>query len=200
MKIILCAINRNIISAWENLEHQKEYVETYHGSILDISCDAIVSPANSFGFMDGGIDLAISRFFGKQVVNKLQKKIEILHHGELLVGQAEIIPTEHDKIPYLISAPTMRVPSKLKNTVNIYLAIRAIILLIKYGKFDNGDEIKNTIKTIAIPGMGTGTGQVKPATFAGQMYKALNDFLDENIKFPNTLYEASKKNMQIITG
>ena len=29
--------------------------------------DAIVSPANSFGFMDGGIDMVYSRHFGWQM-------------------------------------------------------------------------------------------------------------------------------------
>ncbi len=31
---------------------------------LDVKCDAVVSPANSFGFMDGGIDLIYSHRFG----------------------------------------------------------------------------------------------------------------------------------------
>ena len=35
----------------------------HRGSIFDVACDAVVSPANSFGFMDGGIDaLYVDRF------------------------------------------------------------------------------------------------------------------------------------------
>lgn len=30
----------------------------HEGSILDVEGDALVSPVNSFGFMDGGIDRA----------------------------------------------------------------------------------------------------------------------------------------------
>ena len=34
------------------------------GSILEVSTDALVSPANSFGYMDGGLDLLLSEHFG----------------------------------------------------------------------------------------------------------------------------------------
>ena len=60
-----------------------------------------------------------------------------------LQGQAVIIPAYDDKTPsseelrghnegvpikYLISAPTMRVPQCVDDTVNAYLAFRAVIL------------------------------------------------------------------------
>ena len=35
-----------------------ENVTILHGDITTVACDAIVSPANSFGFMDGGLDYA----------------------------------------------------------------------------------------------------------------------------------------------
>ena len=37
-------------------------VEVVEGDLLDLGCDAIVSPANSFGDMSGGIDKAIDDF------------------------------------------------------------------------------------------------------------------------------------------
>jgi len=45
--------------------------------------------------MDGGLDQAISEFFGWHVQDRLQAKIRERHHGELLVGQGEIVATDH---------------------------------------------------------------------------------------------------------
>ena len=110
IKIILADLHKPILAAWQAIGQDKNYVTTYQGSIFEVDCDALVSPANSFGFMDGGIDMAISRFFGWQVQERLQQLIQAKYHGELLVGQADIVATDHSRIPYVIAAPTMRVP------------------------------------------------------------------------------------------
>lgn len=63
-------------------------------------------------------------------------------------GQAVIIPAYEEENPpkeedlkgcnegapikYLVSAPTMRVPQSVENTVNAYLAFRAVVLAGKY--------------------------------------------------------------------
>jgi O-acetyl-ADP-ribose deacetylase (regulator of RNase III) len=80
--------------------------------------------------MDEGLDLKISLFFGWHVQDRLQQIIRTKHHGELLVGTAEIVKTDHPRIPYLICAPTMRVPMIFEQTVNVYLAIRAVLILV----------------------------------------------------------------------
>ena len=124
MNIVLADLNDALIRSWSIICGNIENVTIHHGSIFDVRCDAIVSPANSFGFMDGGLDLQISQFFGWHVQERLQELIRTRHHGELLVGTAEIVETDYAKIPYLISAPTMRVPMILKDTVNVYLVVR----------------------------------------------------------------------------
>ena len=65
------------------------------GSILEESADAIVSPANSFGYMDGGVDLAYSRFFGFELQDRLQAYLHEHYFGELPVGSAVIIQTHY---------------------------------------------------------------------------------------------------------
>lgn len=55
--------NAALVEAWGEFAAASE-VEVSHGDIFDLSADAIVSPANSFGFMDGGIDLVHSQHFG----------------------------------------------------------------------------------------------------------------------------------------
>lgn len=118
-------------------------------NILDQDVEAVVSPANSFGFMDGGIDYAYSMFFGWGLQNRLQKKLEELPFGELLVGQSIVIPTGNEKIKYVVSAPTMRVPNVIHDMAEIYLAARSATY----------EANKAGIESLAFPGMGTGCGQ-----------------------------------------
>lgn len=168
MEIVLTAVSQRLAQAWRNSCEDLPGVSVHHGSIFDVRCDAVVSPANSFGFMDGGIDLIYSHRFGWQVQERLQKLIQTKHHGELLVGCAEIVETDNESIPYLIAASTMRVPMILKDSIHPYLAARAVLLLIKHGIFETGflkgEKISDVIQTIAFPGLGTGIGQVSASS------------------------------------
>jgi len=93
-------------------------------------CNAVVSPANSFGFMDGGLDRALSERFGWQLQERLQKIIAKRPLGELLVGEALTVDTGNRSISWLICAPTMRVPMKLRQSINAYLAMKAILVAV----------------------------------------------------------------------
>ena len=189
MKIILSGIEKDLIKSWNKFCSDLDFVEVRECSILDVECDAVVSPANSFGFMDGGIDYVYSQFFGWHVQERLKYLIQTEHHGELLVGQSEIVNTDHPKIPYLISSPTMRVPTILKDSVNPYLATRGTLLLVKNGVFKEGSLkgklISNTVETIAFPGLGTGVGDVHPDICALQMRIAFEDVILDKREFPN---------------
>ena len=204
MKIILSDINPAITDAYAKFCGDLKFVEINEESILDLSCDAVVSPANSYGFMDGGIDMAYSQFFGWGVQERLQYKILNSHHGELLVGQAEIVETNDQQIPFLIAAPTMRVPMRLENTVNIYLAARAVFLLIMHGVFDSGsfkgEAISKHIQKVAFPGLGTGVGLANPNTCAKQMRTAIDDVVLEKYSFPHSLIEAQERQQRLYRG
>jgi O-acetyl-ADP-ribose deacetylase (regulator of RNase III) len=154
MKIILTSIDEPLAGAWEKYCGDLDIVTVFHGSIFDTKPQAVVSPANSFGFMDGGIDYTYSLRFGWGLEQRLQRLIREEYDGELLVGQAAILATDDKTIPYLVSAPTMRIPTILpKATVNPYLAARAALLC----------AMKNDLESIAFPGLGTGIGEVSPA-------------------------------------
>jgi O-acetyl-ADP-ribose deacetylase (regulator of RNase III) len=90
-------------------------------SSLSRRADAVVSPANSYGFMDGGIDAPYMNHFGHEIQSRVRRQIYD-HHGELLVGVADIVETSHETIPFVIAAPTMRVPLGLRDSPNAYLA------------------------------------------------------------------------------
>jgi hypothetical protein len=138
LKIVLAAVESDLADAWERHCGDLPGVSVHRGSILHATCDAVVSPANSFGFMDGGIDLLYSGHFGWEVQDRLQELIRDRHHGELLVGAAEIVEMDSPRIPFLIAAPTMRVPMILRETVNPYLAARAALPLIRHGIVPSG--------------------------------------------------------------
>ena len=52
MKFVLTAVEEALARAWEQFCRDVTSVRVHRGSILDVDCDAVVSPANSFGFMD----------------------------------------------------------------------------------------------------------------------------------------------------
>ncbi|WP_052055348.1 macro domain-containing protein [Myxosarcina sp. GI1] len=55
----------------------------------------MVSAGNSFGLMDDGVDLAIIRYFGIDLMDKVQEYIIREFRGEQPVGTSFIIETGH---------------------------------------------------------------------------------------------------------
>lgn len=146
-----------------------DMVEIKNMSIEDVEADAIVSPANSFGVMDGGVDIIISKLIGNKTVKKLEKEIVEKWHGELPVGSAITLKCEEDsKFKYLISAPTMRIPENVIHTVNAYTAFRAALLAAI-----NEPEIE----TIVVPCFCTGWGGMTGVQAATQMKLAFDQIM-----------------------
>lgn len=203
MDIILTAVDQPLADAWKRFCGDLDFVRVHHGSIFECGCDAVVSPANSFGFMDGGIDMLYSQRFGWGVQERLQALIREKHHGELLVGAAEIVETHVEQIPYVIAAPTMRVPMILRESVNPYFAARAVLLLIQHGEFAagplEGDPIRDVVKSVAFPGLGTGVGRVGPNTCARQVRAAIDDVLLLKTPYPRTFVESQTRHQQLYT-
>lgn len=163
MNIHLCALDPTMAEAWSRHFGSQPDVSIHVGDILARKADAILSPANSFGLMDGGIDLAYVNFFGWELQDRLQETLRREHAGELPVGNAVVIPTQHGDIPYLVSAPTMRIPENIADTVNVYLAFRAALLAVK---------ASGQIRSLLSPALGTGVGTMPIERAARQMYAA----------------------------
>jgi O-acetyl-ADP-ribose deacetylase (regulator of RNase III) len=174
MRLILCDLHGTLADAWRREFAGWPEVEVRAGDLLEISADAYVSPANSYGWMDGGIDLALRDRFGHEIQDAVQERIEALG-GRLPVGEAIVVETGDDEVPYLICAPTMVVPSWVAETNHAYLAMGA--LLRAAGDFNQGHP--GAIETIGIPGLCTGTGGMPPQVAARQMRAAWEEFLGE---------------------
>ena len=155
----------SLARAWREVFEEEEGVEVLDADYFATPADAMVSPANSFGIMDGGLDLAIRDALGFEVQRRVQKLIVERHHGEMPVGAAEIVPTDHERWPFLIAAPTMRVPESVANTLNAYHAFRAILLAVKRWNETDG----RPIKSVVCPGLGTGIGHLEERRCAAQM-------------------------------
>jgi O-acetyl-ADP-ribose deacetylase (regulator of RNase III) len=198
VKIFLRDRKPELTEAWGEYFAGVAEVEVSTGDIFaDISgvrADAIVSPANSFGFMDGGIDLAYSEHFGWDLQERLQTILRSDHDGELPVGQAVIVKTHHSAIKYLISAPTMRVPMPVADTVNAYLAFRAALQAAReYNRSRPG-----AIESILCPGLGTTTGRISPERCARQMYAAYANIVLGQTWAPNLLIDIKEQHQQLI--
>ena len=180
MLITLCDVQPDIVDAWRRYLPQKleGSVEVLRESIIHVKVDAVTSPANSFGFMDGGLDALYTQYFGPQLQQRLQRMIREKADGELLVGQALQVETGYPPIPWCICAPTMRVPRALETAEPSYLATRAAVRC----------ALLAGLNSLAIPGMGTGTGGLHPQRAARAMMHAIHDALFPR-PFPASLAE-----------
>ena len=177
LRIVLTATDPRLAGAWRRHCARLDAVELHEGSILEADCDAVVSPANSFGTMQGGIDALYCRTFGWHLQDQLQDVIAEHHGGELVVGLAEILETGSPVTPFVIAAPTMRVPMILDDGNNAYLAASAVLRLVLEGTFRRGAHagraVRERVRRVAFPGLGTGTGGLDPDECAAQVAEAI---------------------------
>ncbi|WP_212002037.1 macro domain-containing protein [Chitinophaga sp. HK235] len=185
MKYLLVDTNPKLIQAWQEFFTEAADVTIIEGDITRIKADAIVSPANSFGFMDGSLDHALSERLGWDLEKKLQQIIKNLPEGELLIGSALTLETGDPEIPFLISAPTMRIPTNfnIDTSINAYLAMKAILL--------HANKHPD-IESVAIPGLCTGVGRMQPIICARQMHFAYQEIVLGKKQDFNNFGEAQK--------
>ena len=175
MKLILVDPNAGVCAAWQEYFKslpEVEIINDYFESLPEFDC--MVSAANSFGLMDGGVDAAIMRYFGDDLMLAVQQRIIEEYFGEQPVGTSMIVETGHPKHPYLAHTPTMRVPMVIAHTDNVYLAMLAMLREVAH----HNQSTARKIETVACPGLGTATGQVLYREAARQMELAYRNFLN----------------------
>jgi O-acetyl-ADP-ribose deacetylase (regulator of RNase III) len=149
-------------------------VEVVEGNLLDLACDGIVSPANSFGDMGGGLDKAIDDFHGGAAQKALMDAIAEHFLGELPVGMALLVELPGRHLPFVVAAPTMRIPGSVASTLNAYLSMRAALVAVRRHNAAGG----RLIRSLAVPGLCTGVGGMLPAEAAGQMRAAYDSVVE----------------------
>ncbi len=185
MKIYLSAREDDLFRAWKLHCAEYDFVTVTKQDIMIIDAEAIVSPANSFGFMTGGIDLHYKNYFGQYIEDDLRTKINLEFNADLCVGQATSVkvfnPPPTIKYKYMIAAPTMRMPECVAHTINSFLAAKAALI----------EANKLKVESIVFPGLGTGTGGMLPEDCAKQVRAAIKYVLMDGIPYggPGSLYE-----------
>lgn len=163
-----------LCNAWKKEFSDSSEVEILCGYFQDVeSFDCMVSAANSFGLMDGGVDLAIINFFGPKLEKHIQQHILKEYFGEQPVGTSFLAKTGNSKHPFVAHTPTMRVPMDISKTDHVYLAMKAMLEAIwKH----NLADIQTPIRKVLCPGLGTSTGRVPVSEAARQMRLAYKNF------------------------
>ena len=180
MQIYLLDINPEMTDAWNKyfkctgVNIVNKDFKTFITEHQDM--EAIVSPANSFGLMDGGYDKAIIDYYGPQLMEHVQYAILNRWYGEQPVGTSMSIPIANRVYvkeiagkkdlfhPILIHTPTMRTPEVIEDPRIIYQCMRTTLL----------EAIYQEVESIVIPAFGGCTGKVDHDTVANMMFLAYN--------------------------
>jgi O-acetyl-ADP-ribose deacetylase (regulator of RNase III) len=174
MRLILVDRGREFCDVLRWRFRSRPEVEIVCGRFEELPAfDCVVTAGNSFGLMDAGMDLAVVRYFGPQIMELIQKCIIDDYLGEQPVGTCIIVPTAHTTHPYVAHAPTMRAPMNIQGTDHVYLAMWATLTAVHR---HNRSELKK-IQSLACPGLGTGTGGVDSVEATLQMFLAYEHFL-----------------------
>jgi len=166
-------------------------VRTYVGDISTMPRDGnsrfvFVSPGNSLGFMDGGIDRVYSRTMFPGCERSVKDKIRALGlttdlgRPYLPVGSAVVVkhpehPNFVDSVPspfpktFLIAAPTMFLPHDVSSTRNAYHAFSAVSNVFASCSDIPSDAI------LVCPDLCCGYGRMDPRESARQVFQAYID-------------------------
>ena len=178
VKYILLDRNNEMCNAWNEEFFDVEDVSVVNAGFVDymndtdLEIDGIVSPANSFGIMDGGYDAAITECFGTSVMRGIQNVIKDRYRGIQPVGTALSMKI-NDKIT-LLHVPTMYFPSKITDVRIIFQCMLSTLI----------EADRNGLRTIVIPAFGSGCGKVHFRDVS-RMMKIAYDYFVYPIKIIN---------------
>ena len=171
MKIFLLDRKQNMVKCWNKYFSTIDNVEVVYDDFENFmdthNVECVVSPANSFGLMDGGYDLAITKWFGNSLMKKVQKYIIDNFCGEQPVATSFLIDTGYKNIK-LIHTPTMREPDAIKEPLVIYQCMRTTLI----------EAIKYEVDSIVIPAFGGACGALDYELIAKMMYQGFNQVME----------------------
>jgi len=144
----------------------KPVIEVKKASITTIEAEAIVNPANSFGYMGGGVAGIIKRVGGRIIEE------EAIEQAPIQVGQAVLTSSGDLVCGKVIHAPTMHNAGERTDSHKVLCAVRAALELAD----------KTGFKTLAMPGMGTGVGGLDKPEAARIIIKAIKNIEFKSLK------------------
>ena len=136
------------------------------GNPLAFDIDAVVSPANTMGIMNGGYDAVLRRYFGIEYMVK-----QYLDKFNLDVGEAIAVKTGHSKVEWLIVTPTVSVTGEgLSGHASVSYSCAYNAVKAAYAK---------GIQYLGMTGLGSGVGQLDRRISAKQQVQGIEDALNE---------------------
>ena len=141
-------------------------IRVVKGDLTRSEVDAIVNPANSFGYMGGGVALAIKKAGGARIER------EAVGRAPIPIGNAVATTAGRLKAKFVIHAPTMVEPAGRANEEKVRVATLAALKCAE----------EKGAKSIAFPGMGTGVGGLSYKIAVEAMVEAIKDFTSRGVK------------------
>lgn len=204
--IVFISRSLSIVDALKfKLSKHKEYKFKYSTDsiegINELQYDVCVSPSNSYGELQGGVDMQYYKALGRDTLqNYVYNIIMRDYNGEILVGESCLVNldnirkleqikntsmdmdintttnatnnTNKDKLPkYLLLCPTMTIPLNVNETRNAYYFTRAMIR-----GLNNMKRLGLECKTVLCPIPCTAVGQMQPEIAAKQISMAFDAF------------------------
>ncbi len=167
---------------------QAEIVQEDFAHFMDTHphVDGIVSPANSFGMMTGGLDRALRDYFGRELQDAVRDIILADHFGEQAVGTSIAVDIPGHPGKKLMHTPTMRTPSVILDYQTVYLCMRSALTA----------AIRAGVQYLMVPAFGGSTGQVPETVIAHNMRVAYDQIKDQ-LESPRreTFKSAGKRNI-----
>ncbi len=176
-EITFVSNNEEVVNTLQEVLGDSAANFTYKYMIKDIrkkedlgEYDVYISPANSFGELQGGIDMQYFLHFGRRKLQEqVYAEIKNRYQGEVLIGEFCKIDILDGKI--LLLCPTMTLPTNISQTRNVYYFTRAMIkgltILKKSGY---------CVNRVFCPIPGVGVGGMESSIAAKQMKMAFDAF------------------------
>ena len=130
--------------------------------------DAVVSPANAYGLMDGNYDRAISEEFGPALAERVRAVILEQFCGEQPVGTSFSVPIPGREDILLIHTPTMRAPSPIVDPLVVYQCMRTTLM----------EVMRTSRQRIVVPAFGGACGFLPFKKIAMLMWEAYLQIAD----------------------
>ena len=165
MKVIIADHNKSTISSMEELCPS---FEVQLGNPLAFDIDAVVSPANTKGIMNGGYDAVLRRYFGVGIEYSVRQYLEKF---QIVVGQAIAVKTGHPKVEWLIVSPTVSVTGEgLSGHASVSYACAYNSVKVAH---------QRGVQYLGMTGLGSGVGGLNRREAARQQVQGIEDALNE---------------------
>ena len=167
MKLDLVTNSAGMAEAWEDAFRGSKGVTAHCCDFRSFigqhpEVDAVVSPANSYGLMDGNYDRAITEEFGPALAEQVRAVIMERFYGEQPVGTSFSVPIPGHEDILLIHTPTMRAPSPIVDPLVVYQCMRTTLM----------EAIRTSRQRIVVPAFGGACGFLPFKKIAMLMWEA----------------------------